>query len=192
MKLSINTLSTTLLALLLTQGLHAKSEIKLTGRKDLVLSVESRSMVLNVGKTHLSEKGDAFYNVAANTDSPFVFEQPIVPIERGADAVQEPVEEVVINYDDASVLRVVAKNFSQQVRGTLARGSQSFLQLTGGNLVPQGTSFPVSLPQAQAQTFTVTIAEINSDSYTLKLGAATQVVYINASSSGAGAIKMDP
>jgi len=192
MKLSINTLSTTLVALLLMQGLHAESEIKLTGRKDLVLSLETRSMVLNVGKTNLSEKDDAFDDVLVNADSPFVFEQPVVPLARGADGVQEPVEELVINYDDASVLRVVAKNFSQKVRGTLVRGSQSFLQLTGGNLVPQGTSFPVSIPEAQAQTFTVTIAEINSDTYTLKLGAATQVVYFNASSSGAGAIKMNP
>ncbi|WPJ95037.1 hypothetical protein SH580_16535 [Coraliomargarita algicola] len=191
MKISLHTLSTLLLALLFTQELCAKSEIKLTGRKDLVLSLDSRLLVLEEARSHLSEKSDSFHELVASVDSPFVFEQPLIPIIRDEQGEPVPVEEVVVNYDDASVLRVVARNFSKQVRGTLTRGNSGFLQLTGGSLVKQGTSFPVSLPQAQGQTFTVTIIEITSNSYTLKLGEATELVGINATGSSSGAIKID-
>jgi hypothetical protein len=188
MKTLLNILTALLLTLLLAQSLFAKSEIKLTGRKDLVLSVDSRSAVLNVARLHLSEKSDAFIEIAANVDNPFEFEQPVVPIVRHD---PKPVEEVVINYDDVSVLRAVANNFSQQVRGTLARGNTSFLQLTGGTLIKPGTSFPVNLPQAQGQTFTVTISEITSSDYTLKLGEATETISLNDHGSSSGAIKAD-
>ncbi|MGZ0656034.1 hypothetical protein ACWPKO_09695 [Coraliomargarita sp. W4R53] len=178
-----------LLALLATQSLLAESEIKLTGRKDLVLSVESRASVLNVARLHLREKSDAFLALAAEVDTPYAFEQPVVALTPDGEA--EPVEEVTINYDDASVLRAVSVSFAKQVRGTLARGNTSFLQLTGGNMIKPGTSFPVSIPQAQGQTFTITITEVTSDDYTLKLGEATQTIRLNSSGSGSGAIRLD-
>jgi hypothetical protein len=162
----------------------------MTGRKDLVLSVESRQNVLDVARQHLSEKSGAFLSEIEEADSPYVFDQPVVARQINGPA---PVPEVVpVNYDDASVLKVVARNFASQVRGTLARGSTRFLQLNGGSLVKPGTSFPVSIPQAQGQSFTVTITDITTNGYTLQLGEATQTVGLNDSTSaGSGAIKLD-
>ncbi len=190
MKTQTHVLPALLTALLLVQPLVAETKIKLTGRKDLVLSGESRATVLDVARQHLSEKSENFLARAAEVKTPYAFEQPIVAVARDGSEVK-PVEEAVVNYDDVSVLRAVAKNFAEQVRGTLARGSTSFLQLKGGSMIKPGTSFPVSIPQAQGQTFTVTISEIGSDGYTLKLGEATETIRLNASSSGSGAIRMD-
>ncbi len=176
------------------QTLPAESQIKLTGRKDLVLSFDSRVTVLDVARQHLSEKGAAFVSQASEASTPFAFEQPVVVVVRDDGQVEEveKVEEVVVNYDDASVLRAVSQNFAKQVRGTIARGATSFLQLNGGSMVKPGTSFPVSIPQAQGQTFTVTITAITTSGYTLQLGEATQTISINATgSTGAGAIKFD-
>lgn len=192
MKTPRNYLPALLLTLIWAQPLAAESQIKLTGRKDLVLSGENRQTVLEVARQHLSEKSGVFVAKAESVDTPFLFDQPVVAVQRTNDAVVTAPEPVSVNYDDASVLKAVAQNFAQQVRGTLARGSTSFLQLASGSMIKPGTSFPVSIPQAQGQTFTVTITEITANSYTLRLGEATQTVSLTGTaSSSSGAIKLD-
>ena len=191
MKTQINALSVLLLSLSVTLPILAEGQIKLTGRKDLVLGVESRANALDVARLHLSEKNDNFLDLISTVQTPYAFEQPPEAVLNRNGGGEQPVEEAVINYDDASVLRAVANNFAQQVRGTLARGTTSFLQLKGGSMIKPGTSFPVSIPQAQGQTFTVTISEITSDTYTLQLGEAIQTISLNAASSGSGAMRMD-
>jgi hypothetical protein len=106
--------------------------------------------------------------------------------------LEKPLVEKVINYNDASVLSAVATNFSKQVRGTLARGATSYLQLNGGSMIKPGTTFPVSIPQAKGQTFKVTISEITSNSYTMKLGDAEQTVSLGrGGSSSLNSITVD-
>jgi hypothetical protein len=173
-----------LFVLMWAQTLVAETEIKLNGRKDLVLSVASRATVLDAARQYVSDVNEDFLALAAEAKSPYVFEQPAAPILSEA----EVVEKVVVNYDDISVLGAVIKNFEKQVRGTLARGDTSYLQLKGGHMIKPGTSFPVSIPEAEGQTFTVTISEINADGYTLKLGQATRTVNLSASGAGSGAV----
>jgi len=186
MKTHTHFLAALLLTVLIVQFVVAEPQIKLTGRKDLVLSVESRATVLDVARQNLSDKSDDFLASASDAETPYAFEQPVVLV-----AGEAPVEEVAINYDDASVLRAVTQNFAQQVRGTLSRGSTRFLQLKGGNMIKPGTSFPVTIPQAQGQTFTVTVTEITGDGYTLSLGEASETVSLNPEGLGQGAIRMD-
>jgi hypothetical protein len=191
MKKITNFLPAALLAAFILQPLFADTRIKLSGRKDVVLSPSSRAVVLDVARQNLSEKSDDFLMLIAASDNPFLYEQPTIAKTSQVTEVTAKVEEVVINYDDASVLRVVAQNFSSQVRGTLVRGSTSFLQLRGGNMIKPGTSFPVTIPQAQGQTFTVTVSEITGNDYTLQIGEATQTISLNASGTGGGAIKLN-
>lgn len=180
---------------LLVGSLGAATEISLTGRKDLVLSHKTRVTVLDVAGRHLSDKGDSFLTKSTAAESPFSFEKPIEVVSRGDDDDDdeiEPVLEKVVNYNNASVLRVVAANFSKQVRGTLARGTTSFLQLKGGNMIKTGTTFPVSIPEAKGQTFKVTVSSITSTSYTLKLGSEEQTISLDGkNSSGSNSIKLD-
>jgi hypothetical protein len=166
-----------------------ETQIKLSGRKNIVLTPESRATVIDVAQNILRPQSDAFISQIEAVETPFSFEQPASPSD---DAPVEAPEEVVINYDDASVLRAVAANFSKQVRGTLARGDTRFLQLRGGSMLRPGTSFPVTIPQAQGQTFTITITEISDDGYTLQIGEATQTIRLDASTSGGtGATRLD-
>jgi hypothetical protein len=186
MKIFLYSISAILLALLSVQPVLAASDIKLSGRKDLVLSHESRIQVLDVVRDHLSAVEDDFLVRIQDVDSPYVFEKP--PVVVAADE-EEVVEEVVITYDDASVLQVVASNFATQVRGSMGRGETRFLQLKGGKMIKPGTSFPVSIPEAKDQSFILTISEITSDGYILKLGEATKHISLNGVSSGDGAMR---
>ncbi|NBB79347.1 MAG: hypothetical protein GVY36_07875 [Verrucomicrobia bacterium] len=159
------------------------SEINLRGKKELVIEKEVRGQVLELSENLLMDHEDGFVEEIAGMDSPFLFDQSEAPM-----AEAEAVETVapVINYDDGSVLRVVADNFSQQVSGTLVRGNTSFLQLKGGSLLRPGTSFPVSIPQAQDRSYTVTVTEITANSYTLRLGSKEEVIRLTGTSSAGG------
>lgn len=158
------------------------SEINLGGRQDLVLAKEVRDQVLELSEALLASGEDDFTEQVADLDNPFVFEQ----MKEVVVEAEEAVVEEVVNYDDASVLRVVTQSFSKQVSGTLVRGSTSFLQLQGGTLVRPGDSFPVSIPQAEGRRFTVTVVQITGNSYTLKLGEAEQVVRLTGTAEEGG------
>lgn len=192
MTYKIHAAASSLLLLFNVTYLGASAEIKLTGRKDLVLSYETRVNVLDVAGRYLSQKDDSFLADSKEAASPFSFEQPVKVVAQGDSMVEEPVVEKVINYDDGSVLSAVAANFSKQVRGTLARGSTSYLQMNGGNMIKPGTSFPVSIPQAKGQTFKIIVSEISSNSYTLKLGDAEQTVSLEGTNArGSNSIKIE-
>lgn len=162
------------------------SDINLGGKKDLVLSKEVRGQVLELSENLLRDSDDDFVEGIAGMDSPFVFEQ----IEEVIAETEEKEAEPIINYNDDSILRVVAGKFSQQVRGTLVQGNTSFLQLEGGTLIRPGMSFPVSIPQAQNRSFTVTVTQITGNSYTLSLGEAEQLIRLTGTTEeGGGAFR---
>lgn len=191
--LQLNPLPGILAFSLLLSSLHAfEPQIKLTGRKDLVLSSESRQLVLKIGLAYLAnEKGDYLARLEELSD-PFSFKDatPVAPVVAKNTVPEEAPEPVTINYDDAAVLEASSASFSQQVRGSISRGDSRFLQLEGGVLLKPGTSFPVRLPQAKGQTFTLTITEITSSGYTLQMGEATkQLNFDQKSQSNSGSIK---
>jgi len=177
-----------LAVLLGTSFVTADPIIKLSGRKDTVLSKESRSNVFAVVDKHLGEKEDSYSNSIAAIANPFTFSK--TPVEQGTPAEVRPVITNVV-YDDESVLKAVIANFSAQVRGTLSRGGTNYLQLQGGGLLKPGVSFPVSLPQYAGQTFSVKVESISNTQYALRLGEAVLTASIDDKSSGAGAAKFN-
>ncbi|PXA02984.1 hypothetical protein DDZ13_14450 [Coraliomargarita sinensis] len=172
-------------AALLQSSLYAfEPEIKLTGRKDLVLGIDSREKVLELGVTYLADKKDDYVSKIESLEEPFAFRDaaPENPVANNNRETRETVEPEKVNYDDASVLNVSAASFARKVRGSIARGDTSYLQLEGGTLLKPGTSFPVRIPQAQGQTFKLTITEITSEGYTLQIGEATKQLSFNNNS----------
>lgn len=164
-----------LVVALLHSSLSAfESQIKLAGRKDLVLSVESRQTVLEVGMTFIANKADEYASTIEELTDPFAFKTTALVQVGAGNTAAEATPEPVINYADADVLAASAASFAQKVRGSISRGDSNFLQLEGGNLLKPGTSFPVRIPQAKHQTFMLTITEITSQGYTLQIGEATQ------------------
>ena len=166
----------------------ATPEIKLSGRKDRVLSSRMRATVLDVAETYLDQEDQDFVALTQEIQNPYTFkdetvEAAVVVVSPRAVAPKEP--EVVaapVVYDDASVLQVIGLSFAKQVRGTLARGATRYLQLQGGGMLKSGTSFPVKIPQVAGKSFTVTITDINSRGYTLKMGDAVLTLAFDASS----------
>ncbi len=172
-----------------------EQKINISGRKDLVLSAEARNVVLNVADAHLGSREDGFSATVPSLLNPFTFKEVA---EEASDVAAvstvrpEVPSEVNVVYDDASVLKVVASSFSKQVRGTLARGNSSYIQLQGGGLLKPGSTFPVRIPEVKDQSFTVTLETINSKGYTLRLGDATLTLsYDDGTSAGPGAVKFN-
>lgn len=192
MNLPLTKLLIALASASLIQGmlLAFEPEIKLAGRKDLVLSIESRETVLRVGLTHLTKSKDDYSSLVEELENPFAFEsdEPIKPVveEKVDDTPPEPTK---IDYDDQTVLKAASTSFSKQVRGSIARGDTIFLQLEGGTLLKPGKSFQVRLPKADP--YTVTVSEITLKGYTLQVGEASKSFnYDDTSQSGSGSIQL--
>ena len=148
-----------------------ESSIKLTGRKDLVLSVEVRQQVLGAGSSFITKDSSIEMPLAENLRDPFTFEVENKPVTAVVDDSQEkPLKSQPKNYADASVLDVASVSFAKKVRGFIMRGEMSYLQLEGVVLLKLGTSFPVRLPEAEDRSYTLTITGISSDGYELQIG----------------------
>jgi hypothetical protein len=145
-------------------------EINLSGRKDRVMTIGSRHVVLEVSSGYLDKEGRDFLSVITEIKNPYAYALAPVEVARpsintaGPSGPQAPVV-----YGNESVLQAVAASFSKQVRGTLAKGSIRYLQLQGGSLLQSGASFPVKLPALNGQSFTVTLTDIVARGYTLQL-----------------------
>jgi len=165
-------------------------EIKLSGRKDRVLAYQMRERVLAVAETHLNQVDEGFGATIAALDNPYAFKEVVefVPrvIEKKPDSVEASVE-----YDDASILKVIGRNLSKQVSGTLARGATHYLQLQGGGMLKSGASFPAKIPQIPGRSFTITLIDVNSRGYTLKMGAASLTLPFDASSGDSAGVTKD-
>lgn len=150
-----------------------ESEIKLTGRKDIVLSIEKRQTVLDVGAAILSNQTDDSLPDFNELNNPFTFEVSTPTEPAGNTNTEEVAKPEPVTYTDADVLALSSTSFAKKVRGSIVRGDSSFLQLEGGVLLRPGTGFPVRLPGANDQVFRLTITEITSEGYTLQVGDAT-------------------
>lgn len=187
-------LKLTLLALALSSGqetlLAYTSKVKLTGRSDQVLSIATRKTVLEVGQSLLSRESDDYLSAVEALKEPFAFEKPIVaePLV-DSEEPDTPPEPTVVHYDDSTVLDISAVNFAKKVTGSIARGDATYLQLEGGTLLKPGASFPVHLPIAPDQSFTLTITEITPNGYTLKIGTATKTLTYDESNSSTGSVQ---
>ncbi|MDP4693563.1 MAG: hypothetical protein NWS00_03370 [Opitutales bacterium] len=128
--------------------------------------------------------------------NPYAFKQApaakvVVAVENVTSDEPEVVAATVV-YDDASVLKVIASNFSKQVRGTLARGSTNYIQLQGGNLLKPGTKFPARIAEDSDTQYNVILTEITSENYTLSLGDATLTLSYDEGKKGStGAVRYE-
>lgn len=191
-KLPIFCILTTLVGAL---SVTAVDKVKLTIRKNIVVSVSDRDSVITAAEAYLTEKNAMDLAALDEISNPFFNEvAPVVAevantqtdVEQPA-VVTEATKEVV--YGDDSVLKVIGSNFAGQVRGTLARGNTSYIQLQGGNLIKAGAAFPARLPQDADKTYTVKLIEVTPDDYTLSLGSSTLTLqYSEASTS----VRKDP
>lgn len=160
---------------------QAASSIRITGGKDLVVTIESRDAVLSAGERHLSKESPDFVEKVADLENPFTFEQEVELAPETELARDEPrpapePEPEPVRYDDAAILDAISASLARQVRGTMARGNTRYIQLEGGRLLKAGAALPARLPQLEGQTFEVIVVEVTSDGYTLQLNEATRYV----------------
>ena len=173
-----------------TLNVASADKIKLNIRENVVLSVSDRASVISAAEAYLSEKDVTILASIDEVPNPFFSKAPpvVVKVEGTKTDVEQPSEVIEapkeVIYGDDSVLKVIAANFARQVRGTLARGGTSYIQLQGGNLIKAGAAFPAHLPQDADKTYTVQLIEVTPDGYTLSLGKSSLTIpYSEASTS---------
>lgn len=152
-----------------------RPEIKLDQAKDRVISSSLRTSVLEVAEKSLNRSDDAVIAVIENVKNPYL-------AKREKEANSNIIQKQLTVYDDASILDLIQANFAPQVRGTLAKGNTNYLQLNGGGMIKEGDSFPVQIPQIEDRSFTVTILEITTRGYTLKMNDVIQGITFEKSS----------
>jgi hypothetical protein len=157
-------------------------EIKFDQAKDRVVYSNLRSTVLEAAEKSLTRSDDTVIAVLETIKNPYLAKE-----EKEVKSDITPKQLTV--YDDASILDLIQANFAPQVRGTLAKGSTNYLQLNGGGMLKEGDSFPVQIPQIEDQSFNITILEITTRGYTMKMNDVIQGVTFEKSS---GAIKESP
>ena len=177
--------------LLLGAGAFAATpEIKLSGRKDRVLTYPMREHVLAVAETHLNQADEEFQATIETLDNPYAFKEVVEFVPRVIEKKPDSTDASVV-YDDASILKVIGLNLAKQVSGTLARGTTHYLQLQGGGMLKSGASFPAKIPQVAGQSFTVTLVDVNSRGYTLKMGDASLTLPFDDSSGRSAGVTKD-
>ena len=149
-------------------------QVKLSGRKDRVISKSERTVVLEVASGFMSRGEGEFISRIDGLGDPFSFKRTEESKSSGVITLDRKPQ--VIEYDDESLLAAVIPGFSNQVRGYLTRGDGYFLQLAGGNLLRTGQSFPARIPGLKDKVYNVLIAEITDQGYTLQLNEASQFV----------------
>lgn len=160
--------------------------VDLSSPKDRVLRAEQRKTALEVARTYLKEGGMHVRLEFGDIQSPYFFpEEQQSALEEEAE--EEPEEEPArVVFDDASVLRAIANNLQNQVRGTMSRGEKRYLQLEGGALVGEGSILPARLPRIPDKTFRVTVGEIGPETYVLKLKDKVLTVPIESGGGSSG------
>ena len=170
--------------------LFVSASIALNPGKGKVMAADVRSEVIALSDQFASWDGSGEDEGVGDVVTPFAYKVEVieeVPVAKIEETPTEPEEVTVIRYDDASVLDAVSKNFRGRVRGIISRGSNSFLQLSGGTLLRPGSTFPVKLPTVEDQTFDLTVTKITDNTYTLQIGTAVKTIDLNErSSSGSG------
>ena len=121
---------------LLTSSALSASTLNLGGRKDKVLTPQVRGSVLAAADRYLSRADDgAFDSSLAALSNPYTFEQrpeQLPEPERVVETVQPVQPKVKLVYDEEAVLKLVAKNFVKQIRGTMGMGGRYYIQLQKG------------------------------------------------------------
>jgi len=135
---NINRLFSTLCFFILPAGLLAfEPQIKLAGRKDLVLGIETRQTVLDLAATYLAPPADDILPAVEDLIDPFAFKTatPVLPVLKHPDQAEVVDEAPLPDYEDAEVLELAAANFAPKVRGAIMLGNAMYLQLQGGVLL---------------------------------------------------------
>lgn len=164
MRISYTILFLFKLLILVNLAVAEIAEIRLTGSKSQVISSEQRLIVLKAADRYLNRLDETFVASLGELQSPYISKSDTIAVIEGLPLVQ-----TAVSYDPSSILEVIGANFAKQVRGTLSKGETHYLQLQGGSLMEPGSSFPAEIPQIKGQTFTVTVFDVNSRGYTLKI-----------------------
>ena len=158
-------------------SINNQPEIRFIGGNDRVLPSKFRTSVLEAADVFLNRSDEAFLTVIEQVVTPYAMDEETADIEG-----ESTINASTVVYDDATILDVIQINFSKQIRGTLSRGETYYMQLNGGGMLKVGDSFPAEIPQIKGQSFTVTILEITSQGYTLKLNDVIQGVLFEKTS----------
>jgi hypothetical protein len=173
---------------LLSMMAHAvpMTEFQLNVRADTVLSIEHRLTVLKVAEGILRREDPLYLELLTDLPNPFLYES------RRTDVAKVEVEkEPEPRFSEQEVLSQIAATLSTRITGSLERGDNYFVQLSGGELLRVGNRLPVRIPTLSNESFIVDIIAISPTGLVLGLGESRVALPMPTSTRG-GATLMPP
>ena len=163
---------------------YGEEALNIPSNKKHVIPVKIREQVLKVANTHLSEDTNVpeiEVEAVARLQNPFTLEDETA-IKASTNDGEDADRPAAVVYDTASILDAIANSLTKQIRGTLARGDQYYLQLQGGCLVKSGVSFPARIPEIPNEVYQVKLTNVSSGGYTIELNGESKAVLLNQAS----------
>lgn len=159
------------------------SEFQLNVRADTVLPIENRQTVLMVTDRILHRADVSFVELLADLPNPFRYESRVAVAE-SAVVAPEPEPEAEPQLSEQEILAQIASILSARITGSLERGGNHFVQLSGGELLRAGTRLPVRLPTIREEAFMIDIVTISPTGLLLELGESRLAMPMPSTSSG--------
>ena len=143
------------------------TEFQLNVRADTVLSIENRLTVLSVSERILNRNDPQFAELLDDLPNPFLYESRPALVEA---EVVAPAPEPEPRISEQEVLAQIAATLSSRITGSLERGGNYFVQLSGGELLRAGNRLPVRIPTLSTEAFIIEIISISPGGLMLGLG----------------------
>lgn len=167
------------------------TEFQLNVRADTVLSIENRQTVLMVAERILNRSDVSFVELLADLPNPFRYESRVAAA--GPAAVTSEAEpEAKPQLSEQEVLAQIGSILSARIAGSLERGGNHFVQLSGGELLRAGTRLPVRIPTIREEAFMVDILSISPTGLLLELGESRLAMPMPSTSSGGARLSPRP
>ena len=173
------------------------TKLHLGGRKDKVIDPDMRGSVLAAANRYLSKHDDVeFDELLVELQNPYTFEKKREEVDEPEEEVVEEVEPVKptvkVVYDQGAVLKVVAKSFAKQIRGTMGMGDTYYIQYEEKRrLMKTGTQFPARVPEAREEPFMITLAAADDETFSLQLGDTVRSFAYEDEKLSSGSIQLD-
>lgn len=152
-----------------------------------VMTIPERQQMIQVLEHHLRRSDGPFYDELRGQSSPFEWSESSARTKPAFVGAVPELDQLTEGPGNASLLDVVAAHLSSRITGTLARGSQHYIQLNNGQMLAPNSSFAVRLPEFEDQRVTVVIQQIDSGGYRLRMGDAVRDVPLQLSKVNEGA-----
>jgi hypothetical protein len=162
-------------------------KIKISVAEGKVVSIDERRKALEIANTLMDNSKVDLTEDFDRIETPFIFPQPEIEKQPDQPDVQTPDTTPIITgapKDDLEVLRLLAPRLQREVQGSMIMGTRKRLIWSNGNSVGIGYTFKTRVDPNDPNEYVISISDIETKSFTIKLNDTEIPIPIGDTSSG--------